>query len=52
MNGITGEMSEDADMLARNSQNRTRATYSFGLNSGMAGTDIPALADGEENPVR
>ena len=50
MNGITGEMSEDADMLARNSQNRTRATYSFGLNSGMAGTDIPALAEGEENP--
>ena len=31
MNGVTGELSDDEDMIARNSQQRTRATYSFGL---------------------
>lgn len=47
MNGITGEMSEDSDMLARNAQNRTRATYSFGL-AGAA--TAPVIDENAENP--
>lgn len=47
MNGITGEMSEDSDMLARNAQNRTRATYSFGL-AGVA--TAPVIDENAENP--
>lgn len=54
MNGITGEMSEDEDMIARNRQNRTRATYSFGFNSAVSEAVAPAIsasgAEGEENP--
>ncbi|PAL17109.1 preprotein translocase subunit SecA [Moraxella osloensis] len=49
MNGVTGELSEDEDMIARNSQQRTRATYSFGL-SGSAATASPEMAENGENP--
>lgn len=50
MNGLTGELSEDDDMVARNQQQRTRATYSFGL--GAAATPAAAAAADEqsENP--
>ena len=49
MNGVTGELSEDEDMIARNRQQRTRATYSFGL-SGAAATASPEMAENGENP--
>ena len=49
MNGVTGELSEDEDMIARNSQQRTRATYSFGL-SGSAATASPEMAENGDNP--
>ena len=49
MNGVTGELSDDEDMIARNSQQRTRATYSFGL-SGSAATASPEMAENGENP--
>ena len=49
MNGVTGELSEDEDMIARNRQQRTRATYSFGL-SGSAATASPEMAENGENP--
>jgi preprotein translocase subunit SecA len=49
MNGVTGELSDDEDMIARNSQQRTRATYSFGL-SGSAATASPEIAENGENP--
>lgn len=49
MNGVTGELSEDEDMIARNSQQRTRATYSFGLSSSAA-TASPEMAENGENP--
>ena len=47
MNGVTGELSEDSDMLARNQQQRSRATYSFGLGAAAA---APTLNADEENP--
>ena len=50
MNGVTGELSEDEDMIARNSQQRTRATYSFGLSSSAAATASPEMAENDENP--
>ncbi|OBX63608.1 preprotein translocase subunit SecA [Moraxella osloensis] len=50
MNGVTGEMSEDEDMIARNSQQRTRATYSFGLSSSAAATASPEMAENGDNP--
>ena len=49
MNGVTGELSDDEDMIARNRQQRTRATYSFGL-SGSAATASPEMAENGENP--
>ena len=49
MNGVTGELSEDEDMIARNSQQRTRATYSFGLSSSAA-TASPEMAENGDNP--
>ena len=49
MNGVTGELSEDEDMIARNRQQRTRATYSFGL-SGSAATASPEMAENGDNP--
>lgn len=49
MNGVTGELSDDEDMIARNSQQRTRATYSFGL-SGSAATASPEMAENDDNP--
>ena len=49
MNGVTGELSDDEDMIARNSQQRTRATYSFGL-SGSAATASPEMAENGDNP--
>ncbi|HCC66121.1 MAG TPA: preprotein translocase subunit SecA [Moraxella sp.] len=49
MNGVTGELSEDEDMIARNRQQRTRATYSFGLSSSAA-TASPEMAENGENP--
>ena len=50
MNGVTGELSEDEDMIARNSQQRTRATYSFGLSGSAATTASPEMAENGENP--
>jgi len=50
MNGVTGELSEDEDMIARNSQQRTRATYSFGLSGSAAATARPEMAENGENP--
>ena len=50
MNGVTGELSEDEDMIARNSQQRTRATYSFGLSSSAAATARPEMAENGDNP--
>lgn len=50
MNGVTGELSDDEDMIARNSQQRTRATYSFGLSSSAAATANPEMAENGENP--
>lgn len=49
MNGVTGELSDDEDMIARNRQQRTRATYSFGL-SGSAATASPEMAENGGNP--
>jgi len=45
MNGVTGELSDDEDMIARNSQQRTRATYSFGLSGSAAATASPEMAE-------
>ena len=50
MNGVTGELSDDEDMIARNSQQRTRATYSFGLSGSAAATANPEMAENGENP--
>ena len=50
MNGVTGELSDDEDMIARNSQQRTRATYSFGLSSSAAATARPEMAENGDNP--
>lgn len=50
MNGVTGELSDDEDMIARNSQQRTRATYSFGLSSSAAATASPEMAENGDNP--
>ena len=50
MNGVTGELSDDEDMIARNSQQRTRATYSFGLSGSAAATAGPEMAENGENP--
>lgn len=50
MNGVTGELSDDEDMIARNRQQRTRATYSFGLSSSAAATASPEMAENDENP--
>nr|WP_312276386.1 preprotein translocase subunit SecA [Moraxella sp. CTOTU46711] len=50
MNGVTGELSDDEDMIARNSQQRTRATYSFGLSGSAAATASPEMAENGENP--
>ena len=50
MNGVTGELSEDEDMIARDSQQRTRATYSFGLSSSAAATASPEMAENGDNP--
>ena len=50
MNGVTGELSEDEDMIARNSQQRTRATYSFGLSGSAAATASSEMAENDENP--
>ncbi len=49
MNGVTGELSDDEDIIARNRQQRTRATYSFGL-SGSAATASPEMAENGDNP--
>lgn len=49
MNGVTGELSDDEDMIARNRQQRTRATYSFGLSSSAA-TASPEMAENGDNP--
>ena len=49
MNGMTGELSEDEDMVARNRQQRSRATYSFGLSS-TATKAATAVDDNAENP--
>ena len=49
MNGVTGELSDDEDMIARNSQQRTRATYSFGLSSSAAATASPEMAENGDN---
>ena len=50
MNGVTGELSDDEDMIARNSQQRTRATYSFGLSGSATATASPEMAENGENP--
>lgn len=50
MNGVTGELSDDEDMIARNRQQRTRATYSFGLSGSAAATASPEMAENDENP--
>ena len=50
MNGVTGELSDDEDMIARNSQQRTRATYSFGLSGSAAATASPEIAENGDNP--
>ena len=50
MNGVTGELSDDEDMIARNSQQRTRATYSFGLSGSAAATANPEMAENGDNP--
>ena len=50
MNGVTGELSEDEDMIARNSQQRTRATYSFGLSGSAAAAASPEMAENGDNP--
>ena len=50
MNGVTGELSDDEDMIARNSQQRTRATYSFGLSGSAAATARPEMAENGDNP--
>lgn len=50
MNGVTGELSDDEDMIARNSQQRTRATYSFGLSSSAAATASQEMAENADNP--
>lgn len=50
MNGVTGELSDDEDMIARNRQQRTRATYSFGLSGSAAATPSPEMAENGENP--
>ena len=50
MNGVTGELSDDEDMIARNSQQRTRATYSFGLSGSAAATAGPEMAENGDNP--
>lgn len=50
MNGVTGELSDDEDMIARNSQQRTRATYSFGLSGSAAATASPEMAENDDNP--
>ena len=50
MNGVTGELSDDEDMIARNSQQRTRATYSFGLSGSAAVTASPEMAENGDNP--
>ena len=50
MNGVTGELSEDEDMIARNSQQRTRATYSFGLSGSATATASPEMAENGDNP--
>ena len=49
MNGVTGELSDDEDMIARNSQQRTRATYSFGLSGSAAATASPEMAENGDN---
>ena len=49
MNGVTGELSDDEDMIARNRQQRTRATYSFGLSSSAAATASPEMAENGDN---
>lgn len=52
MNGVTGELSDDEDMIARNRQQRTRATYSFGLSgsAAAAATANPEMAENGDNP--
>ena len=50
MNGVTGELSDDEDMIARNSQQRTRATYSFGLSGSAAATASSEMAENDDNP--
>ncbi len=50
MNGVTGELSDDEDMIARNRQQRTRATYSFGLSGSAAATASLEMAENGENP--
>ena len=50
MNGVTGELSDDEDMIARNSQQRTRATYSFGLSGLAAAAASPEMAENGDNP--
>lgn len=50
MNGVTGELSDDEDMIARNRQQRTRATYSFGLSGSAAATASPEMAENGDNP--
>lgn len=50
MNGVTGELSEDEDIIARNRQQRTRATYSFGLSGSAAATASPEMAENGDNP--
>ena len=50
MNGLTGELSEDEDMVARNRQHRTRATYSFGLGAAASETANSQQDDNGDNP--
>lgn len=50
MNGVTGELSDDEDIIARNRQQRTRATYSFGLSGSAAATASPEMAENGDNP--
>lgn len=50
MNGVTGELSDDEDMIARNRQQRTRATYSFGLSGSATATASPEMAENGDNP--
>ncbi|TGP46813.1 preprotein translocase subunit SecA [bacterium M00.F.Ca.ET.230.01.1.1] len=50
MNGVTGELSDDEDMIARNRQQRTRATYSFGLSGLAAAAASPEMAENGDNP--